>query len=55
MIPEKTIRWEKWNGAKYEFQALIDEIPMTSAQRSNIERLLHDLEQLFEEANEGKE
>lgn len=52
MIPQKTIREEKFQGVNYQLQDLIREIPMTEEQNNRLHRLVDDLESIFREANE---
>ncbi len=52
MIPETSIRSEKFYGANSYLKELLNEVPLTRDQRDRAERLISDMEIVFEEANQ---
>lgn len=51
MISEKTIREEQYNSASLSLSEELAEVPMTLPQRSRIEDILDDMEDVFIKAN----
>ena len=51
MIPEKSIREEKFAGHNTELAEVLREIPMTERQRNLIQRHIDMMESIFREAN----
>ena len=51
MIPESTIRDERWNGAEFALDGVLDKIPLTREQRGDIDSCLYDMKATFLEAN----
>jgi hypothetical protein len=51
MIPEKSIRNEKFGNAKYSLAELLDTVALTREQRTRIDNCIDSLEDAFNEAN----
>ena len=52
MIPEKTIREEKFNATIISLENRLEDIPMTRDCRDRIEDTIYQIKTIFREANE---
>ncbi len=51
MIPDKTIRVEKWTGSRFGLEQTLNELPLTQKDRAKINFYINNMEEAFVEAN----